>query len=203
MSTITRIPLALAMLSATPAFSAPSISAQESLPSVRVGERMVAPSVEQDSRVRITAPSLGLSEAVGTVQEATDDALVVQFEFPRRVGTVDRSDITNMEVSIQRERRVLKGLGVGLLVGAGGGVVLGLASGDDQAGFISFTAEEKAMMGAVALGLVGGVVGLIAGAAVRHDIWSPAVRPDVHVTVFPSVREHSAGLHVAFALRLH
>ena len=50
MSTITRIPLALAMLSATPAFRAPSISAQESLPSVRVGERMVAPSVEQDSR---------------------------------------------------------------------------------------------------------------------------------------------------------
>jgi hypothetical protein len=37
----------------------------------------VAPSISQGSRVRITAASLELSEAVGTVQEATREALVV------------------------------------------------------------------------------------------------------------------------------
>ena len=42
----------------------------------------VTPAVITGSRVRLTAPTLGLSEAVGTVRESTDEALVVQFEFP-------------------------------------------------------------------------------------------------------------------------
>jgi hypothetical protein len=160
----------------------------------------VAPSIGQGSRVRITAPSLGLEEAVGTVKEATDEALVVQFEFPRRVGTVDRSEIGKMDVSIQREQKVLKSAGVGLLLGAGAGAMLGLASGDDQGTFLAFTAEEKALMGGAALGLTGVVVGLIVGLVRRPDVWSPSLPGDVSLSVVPLVHERGAGLNVSLGL---
>ena len=83
---------------------------------VAVVGQVTAPIVP-GSRVRLTAPSLGLSEAVGTVQEATDEALLVQFEYPARTETVDRSEIAAMDVSTQGQRKVLKSVGVGFLVG--------------------------------------------------------------------------------------
>ena len=158
--------------------------------------------IERGSRVRITAPSLGLREAIGTIREATHEALVVQFEFPRRVATVDRSKIVTMQVSIRQERRVLKGLRTGLLVGAASGLVLGLASGDDDNGFFEISAEEKAVVGAIILGLAGGVVGLIAGTA-QHDVWSSDAPSNVNLSILPWVREHGAGFHIALTLRPH
>ena len=163
----------------------------------------MAPSISQGSRVRITAASLELSEAVGTVQEATREALVVQFEYPRRVATVDRSEIGKMDISIQQQRKVLKSFGGGLLVGAGSGAVIGLASGDDQNCFICFTAEEKALVGGAALGLAGGAVGLILGLVRRRDVWSPMLPGDVDLTVQPLVHEGGVGLHVGLAFPLN
>ncbi len=162
----------------------------------------VTPTIGPGSRVRLTASSLGLSEAVGTVQEATDEALVVQFEFPARLETVERSEIAAMEVSIQGQRKVLKSVGVGLLVGAVTGVAAGLASGDDDPNrFLAFSAGEKAAIGGVVLGLTGATVGLIVGSVRRHEVWSPVVPENVDLTVLPLVREGGAGVHVGFALR--
>ena len=164
----------------------------------------VAPSISQGSRVRITAASLELSEAVGTVQEATREALVVQFEYPSRVATVDRSEIGKMDISIQQQRKVLKSFGVGLLVGAGSGALIGLASGDDDPQqWFAFTAEEKALVGGAMLGLTGGVVGLIVGLVRRQDVWSPMLPGDVDLTVQPLVREGGVGLHVGLAFPLN
>jgi len=165
----------------------------------------VTPSVVTGSRVRLTAPSLGLAEAVGTVQETTDEALVVQFEYPRRRETVDRSEIAAMEVSIpgtQGQRRVLKSVGVGLLVGSVSGVLVGLASGDDDPQqWFAFSAGEKAAIGGVALGLTGAAVGLIVGLVRRHEVWSPALPENLDLTVLPLVREGGAGVQVGLTLR--
>ena len=72
-----------------------------------------------------------------------------------------------------------QGMGIGLLTGAALGAVAGLASGDDNCPssgsfssgswcFFRFSAQEKAGLGAVGLGLVGmlvgGIVGGLAGA---------------------------------------
>ena len=58
------------------------------------------------------------------------------------------------------------------------GAVIGLASGDDPPGFLSFTAEEKAALGAFVFGGLGGVIGLIAGTASPGERWEevPLVR---------------------------
>ncbi len=48
-------------------------------------------------------------------------------------------------------------------MGAGLGALVGLASGDDKSGLIRFTAWEKAGVLGVSLGVVGTLIGLIAG----------------------------------------
>ena len=48
---------------------------------------------------------------------------------------------------------------IGLVVGG----LIGILGGDDEEGFIRFTAEEKALGTGAILGIVGAVIGLIAG----------------------------------------
>jgi len=69
------------------------------------------------------------------------------------------------KIVFKGESKVLKGMGMGLLIGAGTGAVIGLASGDDQSGFFRFSAGEKALMGGIFFGGAGLLVGTVAGAA--------------------------------------
>ncbi len=75
-------------------------------------------------------------------------------------------------------RRARMEAGIGLLAGAFSGAFIGLASGDDPPGFFSFTAVEKAALGAFVLGGLGGVIGLIAGTVSPGEAWEqvPLVR---------------------------
>ncbi len=57
----------------------------------------------------------------------------------------------------------MEGLGLGFLAGAGLGTILGLASGDDRAGFTSLSAETKAGAFAVVGGILGALLGLPTG----------------------------------------
>lgn len=63
-------------------------------------------------------------------------------------------------------------MGLGLLAGALTGALAGLADGDDTETFLQLSAEEKASIGAIFLGAIGGLVGLIIGVAVgSKDIY--------------------------------
>ena len=63
----------------------------------------------------------------------------------------------------------LRGGAIGLLVGAGVGAVIGLASGDDTPCWIACTASEKAAIGAVMFGAVGAVIGYAIASSGQHD----------------------------------
>jgi hypothetical protein len=74
-----------------------------------------------------------------------------------------------------RSNGALQGAGLGILIGALTGALIGLASGDDQCsggGFfgcmVKFSAGQKAQMGAIGLGVLGGVSGAIIGAIRGH-----------------------------------
>lgn len=179
---------------------AAAVIAQDPSPAVAQAE----PSVGVGSRVRITSPSLRLKAATGSVREATDGTLLVQLDNPRHVIRIERDAITALDVSIQSHRRVLKGLGMGALAGAGGGALLGLLSGDDPPGtFLAWTAEEKALIGGAFFGATGAVVGLIAGALTRSDVWTPAMAgptPPVGVSLLPFTSERGTGLRVGFSV---
>ena len=72
----------------------------------------------------------------------------------------------------------LRGGAIGLLVGAGVGAVIGLASGDDPRGtFLGLTASEKAGIGAVGLGFVGAVIGYAIASSGKHDRLLVSVGP--------------------------
>ena len=108
-----------------------------------------------------------------------------------------------MDVSIRQERKVLKSSGIGALIGAGSGVLIGLASGDEEGPGWAPSAGEKAVFAGVGLGVVGGVVGLVIGLSRRHDVWSSALSENVGLHVVPLVREGGAGVHLGLALRFN
>jgi hypothetical protein len=79
---------------------------------------------------------------------------------------LDLDDIAYL--NIKKSSKVLLGLGIGVLSGAAFGATLGLVSGDDT-GWFAFSAEEKAALGAVGLGVLGLAIGGITGAVLGID----------------------------------
>ncbi|MFZ4620296.1 MAG: hypothetical protein ACOYNS_07045 [Bacteroidota bacterium] len=68
-----------------------------------------------------------------------------------------------ISLTVKGTSRILVGSGLGLVIGASGGMILGLMSGDDPPGFMSATAEEKGGMLAVVCGGLGIIFGTIDG----------------------------------------
>jgi len=68
------------------------------------------------------------------------------------------------KITIARKSGFFKGMGLGLVIGGGSGALLGLASGDDKAGWFSMTAGEKSAAGGLGLGILGALAGGIVGA---------------------------------------
>jgi hypothetical protein len=96
-----------------------------------------------------------------------------EFEVALPLDAIDR-----IELSTGRQRHVWKSAAIGAAVGAGIGIVGGLASGDDDPyQFMAFTAQEKAMLLGSILGAVGFAGGVIVGVVAPHEHWRPIVRP--------------------------
>ena len=64
-------------------------------------------------------------------------------------------------IRVMKKSKAFAGAGIGFISGALSGAALGLISGNDSGGIIRFTAGQKAGIGALALGAVGAVVGII------------------------------------------
>jgi len=154
------------------------VTAQDTLP-VKVGER-----------VRITT---ALNKHTGVLSAMNADTLAMDG------WRVALGSVTRLEVSRRRKSNVRRGALIGFLAGAGVGVIAGFAGGDDPPGFISFTAEEKAALGAFGLGAGGGLVGLIAGALIKTDQWEELSLDRLRVSFAPQLDGRFAlGLSVIF-----
>ena len=87
-------------------------------------------------------------------------------------GMVPDGEIVRIK-DVRHGRGAIEGLGIGGGIGVGIGVLVGLASGDDECDsetsdhggcWFSFSAGDKAMIGGILLGGLGGFLGLIVGA---------------------------------------
>ena len=80
---------------------------------------------------------------------------------------------------------MVKGAGIGALVGAGFGAIIGFLSGDDPPLFggepFLFSAEEKAVLGALAGGGIGAITGWRIGANNKSDRWEEVSLEKVRV----------------------
>ena len=89
-----------------------------------------------------------------------------------RLILMDSSDFTEVTCAVEdirslcvvKRTKILKGLGLGSLSGGIAGSALGLLSGDDKPGFMSFTAGQKAVLIGVVLAATGGIIGGVSGA---------------------------------------
>jgi len=113
----------------------------------------------------------------GTLVALDDSTLMMKPTSTRRMQVIPRADLARLQVQVQGSRRgqgALIGLGVGAVLGA----MIGFADGDDSGGMLSFTAEEKAGMLAIALAPVGAIIGAVAAPGAQ---WETV--PGAHLSV--------------------
>jgi hypothetical protein len=133
-------------------------------------------SVAPGQRVKVSAP-----EARGTfvVQSAGLDTLVLIAPNGSETRSVPFASISRLEVSGGERSRMSgfgRGAGSGFLIGAAVGGIIGFADGDDdcaEAGwcFVELSAGEKALLGGVVIGGLGGVIGGLVGVANPGERW--------------------------------
>ena len=127
----------------------------------------VAPALGSVVRVRVRG--LGDGDIVGRIAGLDVDSITMERDSARM--RIARSDVLQMQVNIGARRRWATGWGIGLLGGAAVGGVAGFSSGDDKdGGWFSLTANEKAAIGAVALGILGSTAGAVIG-LMAPDQW--------------------------------
>jgi len=84
---------------------------------------------------------------------------------PRQVSWSQVETITLLD----HRRGAVEGLGIGLVIGAVLGALVGFLQGDDpEQNFVELSAGEKAALGAIVVGAIGGLVGLALGFGDGH-----------------------------------
>lgn len=132
--------------------------------------------LEPGARVRATVVEreggrIALKKIEGTLVALGDSTIMVKPTAAREgraVRVIPRTDLDRLEVQVHGSRRgrgALIGLGTGALFGA----MIGLASGDDSGGFVAFSAEQKAGMGAILLAPIGALLGTVVAPGAKWE----------------------------------
>ncbi len=129
--------------------------------------------INKDIRVTVTAGNS--KQYTGNILFASDSVLMIwRSNEPYRADKLNElaiqlSPIEIEQILIEKEGHFVTGMGTGLLIGGGIGALIGFASGDDEGGFIAFSAATKALFLGIGLGVPSAIVGGISGAAQGID----------------------------------
>lgn len=98
----------------------------------------------------------------GELLRVKNDEIILMSSLNGSGITLKVDDI--QKIKIVKKGHFFRGVGLGIVIGGAGGALLGFASGDDihkknSWNLFTYTAEEKAQMGALAFGLLGAVTG--------------------------------------------
>jgi hypothetical protein len=133
----------------------------------------------------------------GTLDRAGGDSLVLHVGDS--AVAIPRSDVRRVQRYEGLERKTAQGFGYGLLIGAGTGAFIGLASGSDPPGNeFSFTAQEKAVILGIVGGLSGSFIGGIAGTFRVGEHWRGADARPATLTFLPGRNGTSVGVRLTF-----
>ena len=138
--------------------------------------------LSEGDRVRMyTSTTAGRITGRITALDDTTVTVAVASGRGKNRMVLHRRDITGMEIRWGGRPRSTNIL-IGTALGAGVGALVGLASGDDDPSvFLALKAEEKALIFAVPLALVGALIGL----ALPAEDWQPAPQDCIGVSVWP------------------
>jgi hypothetical protein len=146
-----------------------AVSSQAAQPTSGARIRITTAPNALDKRVSARYSSEAYFPAARVLSVGSDSLYLLVA--PADTLAVALADVARLEVSSGRKRLTGKGAGIGALVGATSGVVMGYASGDDR-GWCCFSAGEKAVAYGVGLGLSGLVVGMVIGAFPVSERWT-------------------------------
>ena len=152
------------------------------------GSSPQAPELVAGERIRVTAPEFAQARFTATVDRIGSEELVllVSRGGQSEIITLDRSLITGLERSEGMKSRGMRNAGYGFLIGAGLGVVIGAAAGDDPDDLISFTWEMKAAVAGLGLGALGLVVGAVSGVTSPTERWTAVPTDRLRLGVTPA-----------------
>lgn len=160
---------------------------------------VAAQSVAPGTRVRVTHPGEG--KRTGTFVSLTDDTLELRFEGRSEPSRLPLDQVTQLEVSHGKQRHLMRGAGIGFLVGGALGAATGAAAGSDCAPneFMCPGAGGGAIIGGVFIGTFGGILGLVAG-VIPSEKWERVVLQPRRISLdaAPSGRGARVGLSFAF-----
>ncbi|HVR97375.1 MAG TPA: hypothetical protein VMW27_12220 [Thermoanaerobaculia bacterium] len=132
------------------------------MPAAEAAKSPPATLAEVNERLKGRVASLELADG-RTIERARDVSVAADFTSwrddgePQRVPTSDLVRITS-----RKQRRILKGLGVGLAAGVGAGLLAIGTSSDSGNDYVDASADASVLAGAI---VVGGIVGAVVGAA--------------------------------------
>ena len=126
--------------------------------------------LEPGTRVRVFSPSIGRDGLIGNLLAVADDTLSIRPENRADTVRLVRSELTRLEQSTGRHSHALRFAGIGLLVGAAGGAITSKASGDDKK---IWWGGYSPRQDAVAMGIVGFIVGGVIGGNFPTEDWAP------------------------------
>jgi len=113
---------------------------------------------------------------------------------------VPRGDVAGLDLSQGTKSNAGKGALTGLLIGAAGGALIGVASSSaDDGDFIDLSAGEYAVGIGAVFGVLGAGVGALIGSGSRSDKWAPTAWPTLSFQ--PSRRDGGTvalGMHLTF-----
>lgn len=165
---------------------------------------MTAPGQAQQDTVplspgqRIRIHQSGKHPSIGAYLSA-DSSNVTIVTGPADTIGVPRATITRVDRSVGTRSKAPDGALIGLGVGMVGGVITGGFACNEQPNSWNVTQGECMVWGAVAFGLVGALVGVIAWSGERTDKWEPTSWPMVSILpVGPDRGMVALGVHVRF-----
>jgi len=133
-----------------------------------------APRITAGLRVRIThTDAAEPSPIIGTVLRSDADSLVLRVAVNERSVAVAYPQLSGLALSRGMKSRTAKGAGIGLLLGAVGGAILGSTSNPDGGCCMSGGGVMSPLtaLGAGVFGVVGLVVGSVIGAHHPIERW--------------------------------
>ncbi len=216
-------PLAAALVSLATLTSAAALAAQSpvqtattsSSPAVNAAPSdaaarptlLVSPAVGSLVRVTLPAPSANAPRRrhLGTVIMLERDSMRVYWRDGDSSTTIALADVQRLEVSLGRHRRVLRSIGMGTVISAGGFALLtALTHGDScpstGCDWFYLSRGEAATLAGIMGAIGGAVVGGIVGAVRTSERWHTLTRGDVtaRLAITPQLGR-SNGVHVRVA----
>lgn len=161
-----------------------------------VQAQATTPTLAPGARVRVQQ---GDQTVIGTLVSLDSAGLLIATGKSDTV-MAPRASITAVEVSGGTKSRAGEGALVGLGVGAGTGILIGLAaSGSDNGDFIDFNPGEWAVGAGLIGAAIGTAFGALIGATQQSDKWQPTVLPTVGIRSYgPDNQRVAIGLRIRF-----